>query len=96
MKQLKKIKLILCIFKIVIIIKVAKFLIKKDINTLFRVQVRRTDKRSEAKFYNIEDYMAHVEQWYINYSLKFPGENYVKSVYLATDAPEIIHEARKK
>ena len=40
--------------------------------------------------------MAHVEQWYINYSMNHPGEKFVKSVYLATDAPEIIHEARKK
>jgi len=76
--------------------------IRKEIGTpeikhpIVGVQVRRTDKRSEAKFYNIEDYMAHVEQWYMNYSLNHPRENFVKSVYLATDAPEIIHEARKK
>ena len=40
--------------------------------------------------------MTHVEQWYLNYSLKFPEEKFVKSVYLATDAPEILSEARKK
>ena len=60
------------------------------------MQVRRTDKSEEAYFYYIEDYMAHVEQWYINYSLKLPAEKFVKSVYLATDDPELIHKARKK
>lgn len=60
------------------------------------MQVRRTDKRSEAKFYDIEEYMIHVEEYYMNYSLKFPREKFVKSVYLATDAPEILSEARKK
>ena len=60
------------------------------------MHVRRTDKSREAKFYNIEEYMVHVEEWYTNYSLKFPEKQFNKSVYLATDAPEILSEARKK
>ena len=40
--------------------------------------------------------MSHVEQWYINYSMNHPEENFVKTVYLATDVPELIHEAIKK
>jgi len=60
------------------------------------VHVRRTDKSSEAKFYNIENYMVHVEDWYRNYSLKFPGKTFNKTVYLATDTPKVLSEARKK
>ena len=58
--------------------------------------MRRTDKSGEAKFYNIENYMVYVEDWYRNYSLKFPGKTFNKTVYLATDASEVLSEARKK
>ena len=76
------------------------YIVKKYFHRLnlqsFRVQVRRTDKRKEAGFYDIEEYMLHVKNFYKQYSLLHPSENFVKSVYLATDEPRVFSEAKTK
>ena len=57
----------------------------------------------DARRYEIEEYMTPVENWYKKYEtkLKYSGNktsNYklVKRVYLATDDPTVLPEARKK
>ncbi|XP_072896289.1 alpha-(1,6)-fucosyltransferase isoform X1 [Hemitrygon akajei] len=59
------------------------------------VHVRRTDKvGTEAAYHPIEEYMAHVEEHY-----KFLARKTVvdkKRVYLATDDPNLLQEAKSK
>ncbi len=61
----------------------------------FRVHIRRTDKIKEAKFYPIEQYMEHVEEWY-QQQQKQGLEVTQKRVYLATDEADVLEEATKK
>ncbi len=74
---------------------VFRFYILVSLST-FRVHVRRTDKLlQEAKFYSIEQYMQHVEEWYQQQQKQ--GMNVTqKRVYLATDDPNVLNEATKK
>ncbi|XP_077997267.1 alpha-(1,6)-fucosyltransferase-like [Glandiceps talaboti] len=59
------------------------------------VHVRRTDKvGTEAAFHNIEEYMFHVEEYYER--LKLKQDVPIKRVYLATDDPKLLPEAREK
>lgn len=57
--------------------------------------MRRTDKiGTEAAFYPIEDYMINVEEYYKQLELSQPVD--VRRVYIASDDPTVINEARKK
>ena len=59
------------------------------------VHVRRTDKvGTEAAFHGIEEYMQHVMVYYdfMERRKKVP----VRRVYLATDDPGLLTEARQK
>lgn len=59
------------------------------------VQVRRTDKiNTEAAFHSIDEYMVHVEEWYHLYGMNHKLDK--KRVFIATDDPGVIKEARTK
>ncbi|EDV29440.1 uncharacterized protein TRIADDRAFT_49632 [Trichoplax adhaerens] len=59
------------------------------------IHVRRTDKiNSEAALHNIEEYMVHVEEYY--QKLKRTTKVPVKRVFIATDEPKVVDEARKR
>ena len=63
--------------------------------SLYSVQVRRTDKiNTEAAFHSIDEYMVHVEEWYEQLSLTQTVEQ--KRVFIATDEPTVIKEAKDK
>ena len=76
----------------------------KNYSKINRVQVRRTDNvGADSRRYEIEEYMAPVENWYkkLETKLKYSGNKtasykLVKKVYLATDDPTVLPEARKK
>ena len=62
---------------------------------LLSIQVRRTDKvNTEAAFHSIDEYMEHVEEWYEKLSLVQTVDQ--RRVYIATDEPSVITEARNK
>lgn len=61
---------------------------------LYRIQIRRTDKGSEAKFHEVDEYMSHVMEWYDTYELMHPGME--RKVFIATDTPACIEEAKYK
>ena len=57
--------------------------------------MRRTDKIfAEAAFHGIDEYMVHVEEWYEQLSLTETVEQ--KRVFIATDDPAVIKEAKEK
>ncbi|XP_072555146.1 alpha-(1,6)-fucosyltransferase isoform X2 [Paramormyrops kingsleyae] len=59
------------------------------------VHVRRTDKvGTEAAFHSIEEYMVHVEDQFESLALRMPVDK--RRVYLATDDPSLLQEARTK
>ena len=63
----------------------------------FSVQVRRTDKKSEAHYYPLEEYMTHVDNYYLGLDLASPsGIPVLRRVFLATEEKSLITEARKK
>lgn len=62
---------------------------------LSRVHVRRTDKvGTEAAFHPIEEYMVHVEEHFQLLSRRMQVDK--KRVYLATDDPSLLKEAKTK
>lgn len=59
--------------------------------------MRRTDKvNREAGFYDIEQYMIHVEEWYQQYAVTNGRQADQKRVFLATDDSQLLAEAKKK
>ncbi|XP_067311425.1 alpha-(1,6)-fucosyltransferase [Pseudorasbora parva] len=59
------------------------------------VHVRRTDKvGTEAAFHPIEEYMSHVEDHYQSLAQRMHVDK--KRVYLATDDPSLLQEAKSK
>ena len=61
----------------------------------YRVHVRRTDKvGTEAAFHPIEEYMGHVEEHYQILARRMRVDK--KRVYLATDDPSLLQEAKSK
>ena len=57
--------------------------------------MRRTDKiRVEAKLHSLAEYMVHVEDWYQLYAKGNKVDK--KRVFIATDDPSVIEEARQK
>lgn len=59
------------------------------------VHVRRTDKiGTEADFHGIEEYMEFVSDYFDKLELQTPGVK--RRVYLATDDPKLLGEARQK
>lgn len=61
----------------------------------YRVHVRRTDKvGTEAAFHPIEEYMVHVEEHFQLLARRMKVDK--KRVYLATDDPSLLKEAKTK
>lgn len=59
------------------------------------VHVRRTDKvGTEAAFHPIEEYMLHVEEQFQLMAQRMQLDK--KRVYLATDDPSLLQEAKNK
>ena len=59
------------------------------------MHVRRTDKILEARYHEIAEYMQYVIRWYDIYDMKHMGEKKVKRrVYIATDDPSVIQQAK--
>jgi glycoprotein 6-alpha-L-fucosyltransferase len=60
------------------------------------VHVRRTDKvGTEAAFHSLQEYMGRVEEWFEQHEIKHPQQQGKKrNVYLATDEPLLLEEAR--
>lgn len=67
-------------------------------NTIFSlnsVHVRRTDKvGTEAAFHSIEEYMTHVEDYFLTQEIN--GTTVPRRIFLASDDARVIEEARKK
>lgn len=72
------------------------YLIVRNLSHLiFRVQIRRTDKINlEAAFHDVSEYMHWVELYYQQLALKQSVER--KMVFIATDDPSVLAEAREK
>ena len=59
------------------------------------MHVRRTDKVGlEAAFHAVEEYMAHVDEWFDAYEKRHPGVE--RKVFLASDDPNVLVDAKKK
>ncbi|KAL9877974.1 alpha-(1,6)-fucosyltransferase 8 isoform 3-T3 [Glossina fuscipes fuscipes] len=59
------------------------------------IHVRRTDKvGTEAAFHSIEEYMTHVEDYFL--TLETNGTMIPRRIFLASDDARVIDEARKK
>ena len=59
--------------------------------------MRRTDKvGTEAAFHSIEEYMVHVEEWYEQRAIMTGHQMDQKRVFLATDDPHLLGEAKTK
>ncbi|XP_059164715.1 alpha-(1,6)-fucosyltransferase-like isoform X2 [Physella acuta] len=64
-------------------------------NTVVGVHVRRTDKINlEAAYHSIEEYMEHVEEYY--QQLERTRPNIDRQVYLASDDPSVLADAKQK
>lgn len=68
------------------------------INSVFdSLHVRRTDKISEASYQPLEKYMKHVEEYYLSLDLASPdGPPTPRKVFLATEDPAVVTEAKNK
>ena len=61
---------------------------------LRRIHVRRTDKRSEAAYHDIDEYMNHVVNWYDTYEQRHSDVE--RRVFIATDDISCVKDAREK
>jgi glycoprotein 6-alpha-L-fucosyltransferase len=61
----------------------------------FRLHIRRTDKiGTEASFHSLEEYMDHVEEYFNQLHLTTPV--YERRVYIASDDPTVLNDAKIK
>ncbi|KAK8735420.1 hypothetical protein OTU49_005381, partial [Cherax quadricarinatus] len=58
------------------------------------VHVRRTDKRSEAKYHYVKEYMEQVEEYFAGLQIFNP--NVTRRIYLSSDEPKVFEEVKKK
>ncbi|KAL1482207.1 hypothetical protein MTO96_033955 [Rhipicephalus appendiculatus] len=58
------------------------------------LHIRRTDKKSEATYHEVTDYMKHAEEFYRALALR--GKAVEKRVFVATDEPSILYEIKCK
>ncbi|XP_075727343.1 uncharacterized protein LOC119165240 isoform X2 [Rhipicephalus microplus] len=67
------------------------FKIKNDYkHPMVALHIRRTDKKKEAAFHDVAEYMQHAEEFYSSLALR--GQPVQKRVFIATDDPEVITE----
>jgi len=65
------------------------------VNFLGRVHIRRTDKvGTEAAFHPLDEYMSHVEEYFKQLEMTQPVD--VRRVYLASDDPTVLKDAKEK
>ncbi|KAH6923555.1 hypothetical protein HPB50_002194 [Hyalomma asiaticum] len=57
-------------------------------NPIVAMHIRRTDKKREAGFHDVAEYMQHAEEFYSNLTLT--GAAVEKRVFVATDDPTVI------
>ena len=60
------------------------------------IHVRRTDKKSEAPYRSVEEYMKYVVEYFEHLELKEGKKLETKRVYVASDDPSILGECQKK
>ena len=61
----------------------------------FSVHIRRTDKvGTEAAYHGIEEYMEHVKEYYDKLEMHTHVDE--RRVFIASDAPSVIAEAKQK
>lgn len=66
-----------------------------DFSSCVRVHIRRTDKiGSEAAFHSLSEYMRHVDDYYNQREMIEKVDK--RRVYLASDDPNVITEAKEK
>uniref|UniRef100_A0A0L8FPF9 GT23 domain-containing protein n=2 Tax=Octopus bimaculoides TaxID=37653 RepID=A0A0L8FPF9_OCTBM len=66
-------------------------------NPIVGVHVRRTDKvGTEAAYHSLEEYMAHVEDYYRQLEMSKGHSIETKKVYLASDDPNVLADAVNK
>ena len=71
------------------------------INLLFyysSIHIRRNDKKTEAVFYKLSEYMQHVDRFYEDFFIQNPNVNdskTVRTVYLSTDDFSAIDEIKR-
>nr|XP_037273320.1 alpha-(1,6)-fucosyltransferase-like [Rhipicephalus microplus] len=71
------------------------FKIKNDYkHPMVALHIRRTDKKKEAAFHDVAEYMQHAEEFYSSLALR--GQPVQKRVFIATDDPEVITEIIQK
>ncbi|KAL1467272.1 hypothetical protein MTO96_042294, partial [Rhipicephalus appendiculatus] len=58
------------------------------------VHIRRTDKKREAAFHHVAEYMQHAEEFYSTLTLR--GQSVQKRVFVATDDPSVITAIKSK
>ncbi|XP_045177027.2 alpha-(1,6)-fucosyltransferase-like isoform X2 [Mercenaria mercenaria] len=57
------------------------------------IHVRRTDKKLEADYHRLEEYMKHVDKWF---NIHVKNDTKSRYIYLATDNPDVLKEAQNK
>ena len=58
--------------------------------------MRRTDKvGTEAAFHSVDEYMEHVNEWF-ELQERIPNRIDKRRVYIASDDPQVLPEARTK
>ncbi len=58
--------------------------------------MRRTDKGTEADFYPIERYLQEAERFFEIHQRLNPDSKFFKTIYIATDDPNVITEMISK
>nr|XP_053643900.1 alpha-(1,6)-fucosyltransferase-like [Cherax quadricarinatus] len=58
------------------------------------VHVRRTNKYTEARFYNVDDYMEQAEEYFAGLEILNP--NITRRIYLASEEPKVYEEVKLK
>lgn len=58
------------------------------------MHIRRTDKKREASYHDVAEYMQHAEDYFSR--LEMTGTSVQRRVFVATDEPTVIKEIRKK
>ncbi|KAL1416775.1 hypothetical protein MTO96_027486 [Rhipicephalus appendiculatus] len=71
------------------------FKIKNDYkHPIVAMHIRRTDKKKEAGFHDVAEYMQHAEEFYSTLTLR--GQSVQKRVFVATDDPTVITALKSK
>ena len=67
-----------------------------NVKAMVAIQVRRTDKKTEAFYQPIEAYMKHVKEYFEKIEIENKTKLEEKRVYVASDDPNILDECKQK